>query len=115
MGTLEGTTPLAPPEANATVPQSEGFLPSLGINPRELFPSLGNGPPPQEAPKVPGKRLQEHNSNGAERPPIKALIGLVYRDMEQALLDHSTSSNSTLCTKIAAIKAYIASFIEAME
>jgi hypothetical protein len=46
MGTLEGTTPLAPPEANATVPQSEGFLPSLGINPRELFPPLGSGPPP---------------------------------------------------------------------
>jgi hypothetical protein len=46
MGILAGMTPLAPPGARRTVPQSEGFLPSLGINPRELFPPLGSGPPP---------------------------------------------------------------------
>jgi hypothetical protein len=90
-------------------------LPSLEINPRELFLLLDSGPPPQEAPKALGKRLQEHNPNGVEKPPIKALIGPVYRDMEQALLDHSTSSNSALCTEITTIKAYMASLIGAME
>jgi hypothetical protein len=46
---------------------------------------------------------------------MKALIGLAYRDVEQALLDHSTSSNSALYTEMAAIKAYMASFIGAIE
>jgi hypothetical protein len=46
---------------------------------------------------------------------MKALISPAYRDIEQALLDHSISSNSALYTKIATIKAYIASLIEAIE
>jgi hypothetical protein len=43
MGTPAGAAPPALPEANSMVPQSEGFLPSLGINPRELFLSLSSG------------------------------------------------------------------------
>jgi hypothetical protein len=115
IGTPAGAAPPALPEANSMVPQSEGFLPSLGINPRELFPPISSGPSPQEAPKTPGKRLQEHSPDRAERAPMKALIGPAYQDMEQTLLDHFTSSNSALCIEMATIKAYIASLIEAIE
>jgi hypothetical protein len=42
IGTLVGAVPLALPKANSMVSQSEGFLSSLGINPRELFLSLSS-------------------------------------------------------------------------
>ncbi|QKX56434.1 uncharacterized protein TRUGW13939_03542 [Talaromyces rugulosus] len=115
IGTPAGTAPPAPPEASATVPQSEGFLPSLEINPRELFPPLSSVPGSQEAPKTLGKRLQEHSPDGAERAPMKALIGPAYKDMEQALLGHFASSNSALHAEMAAMKAYMTSLVEAME
>jgi len=115
IGTPAGTAPPAPPKASATVPQSEGFLPSLEINPRELFPPLSSVPGSQEAPKTLGKRLQEHSPDGAERAPMKALIGPAYKDMEQALLGHFASSNSALHAEMAAMKAYMTSLAEAME
>jgi hypothetical protein len=43
MGILAGMTPSVPPGASTIVSQSKGFLPSLGINLRELFLSLGSG------------------------------------------------------------------------
>jgi hypothetical protein len=46
---------------------------------------------------------------------MKALIGLAYRDIEQALLGHFASSNSALYIEMATIKAYIASLIETIE
>jgi hypothetical protein len=43
IGNPAGAAPPALPEANSMVPQSEGFLPNLGINPRELFLSQSSG------------------------------------------------------------------------
>ncbi|QKX60780.1 uncharacterized protein TRUGW13939_07926 [Talaromyces rugulosus] len=111
IGTPVGTALPAPPEASIMVPQSEGFTPNLEIEPRELFPPLY----PQEAPKAPGKRRRDYSPDRADRAPIKALLGLAYKDMEQALLDHFISSNSALHAEMAAMKAYMTSLVEAME
>jgi hypothetical protein len=115
IGTPAETAPPALPKTNSIVPQNKSFLPSLGINPRKLFPPLSNRPSLQEAPKAPEKRLQEHSPNNAEKAPIKALISPAYQDMEQALLSHFTNSNSALYIKMAAIKTYIASLIVAIK
>jgi hypothetical protein len=114
-GTTAGAAPPAPPEAGVRVPQSEDFLPSLGIDPRELLGPLSGMPPPQEAPKAPKKRLQDHSPDGLGRAPMKSLFGPGHRGFEQALLEHLIDGRNTISTEITAIKAYITPLIEGLE
>lgn len=115
MGTTAGAAPPAPPEACTTVPQSEGFVPSLEINPEGHYPSLEGAILLQRAPKAPGKRLQDHSPDGLGRAPMKSLFGPAQRGMEATLIGQLTSANSALITELAAIKAYMTSYMEGLE
>jgi hypothetical protein len=118
-GTPTGVTveaaPAAPYGARSTVPQSEDFVLNLGTDIRELRGSLNGVHPPEEAPKTPRKRLQEHSPEGLGRAPAKSPFSQGHRGIESALLEHLISGKTAIYTEITAIKAHITSIIEALE
>ena len=106
-GTSAGATPPAPPGASGTVPQSEGFTPSLDIDPRDQYHPRSDAMSPKAASKAPGKRLQDYSPDALKRAPAKALFASGYKDMEETLLGHLTGMSSAIFTELDAVKAYI--------
>jgi hypothetical protein len=72
-------------------------------------------PPPQEAPKAPGKRLQDYSLDSLERAPIKSLFSLGYRGFKQTILEHLIDNRNAIFTEITTIRVYITPLIENLE